>query len=122
MNALGLQLMLDLKGCNRELLNDLPYIRNCMLEAVREIGAHTVGETFHQFSPHGITGVVAIAESHLSIHTWPEYEYAAVDIFTCGTDIQPRRAAETLIQRLQCKEPSIIETKRGIISQPVPSH
>ena len=122
MNALGFQLMLDLKECNRELLNDLPFIRDCMHEAVKEIGAHIIGETFHQFSPHGVTGVVAIAESHLSIHTWPEHGYAAVDIFTCGTVFEPHRAAQKLIQQLQCLEPSIVETKRGIVSQPVASH
>jgi S-adenosylmethionine decarboxylase len=122
LNALGTHLLLELKECNRELLNDLPYIRDAMLQAAREVGATIVGETFHQFQPHGITGIVAIAESHLCIHTWPEYGYAAVDVFTCGNSFQPLKAAQFLIERLQSKEPSVIELRRGVISQRVVSH
>ena len=117
MNVLGFQLMLDLAGCNREKLNDLAYIRQIMLEAVKKLDAQLLGETFHKFSPHGITGVVSIAESHLSIHTWPEYKYAAVDIFTCGKGFKPYRAAEIIIERLGCKYPQISEIDRGPISK-----
>lgn len=60
--------------------------------------------------------MVVIAESHLSIHTWPEYSYAAVDIFTCGDIIKPEVAAQFLINRFESKNPSIVELKRGIVS------
>jgi S-adenosylmethionine decarboxylase len=60
--------------------------------------------------------MVVIAESHLSIHTWPEYGYAAVDIFTCGEVIKPEVAAAYLIERFESKSPSIVEMKRGILS------
>ena len=63
-----------------------------------------------------VTGIVAIAESHLSIHTWPEHEYAAVDIFTCGDSFSPTRAADLIISGMNSLEPSITEIKRGIIS------
>ena len=63
--------------------------------------------------PHGISGVVIIAESHLFIHTWPEYGYAAADIFTCGTSVQPEKAAELLIEKLGAKRHSIQEILRG---------
>lgn len=82
MNALGTQLLLELKHCNADLLDDLPYIRDALLQAANKTGATVIGQSFHQFSPQGVTGVVAIAESHLCIHTWPEFGYAAVDIFT----------------------------------------
>ena len=116
MNALGRQVILELKNCNERLLDDLPYIRETLIEAANLVGAHIVGETFHKFSPQGVTGVLAIAESHLCIHTWPEYGYAAVDIFTCGPSLDPRKAANFIIERLQCREPSLIELQRGILS------
>jgi S-adenosylmethionine decarboxylase len=62
-----------------------------------------------------VSGVVVIAESHLSIHTWPEYRYAAVDIFTCGDVIRPEFAADYIASRFRCKNPSIVEIKRGLI-------
>jgi len=60
--------------------------------------------------------VIIIAESHLSIHTWPEYKYAAVDIFTCGTTLEPLKAAGFIINSLNSKNPSIVEIKRGILT------
>ena len=65
----------------------------------------------------GVTGIIAIAESHLCIHTWPEHGYAAVDSFTCGTAFMPGKAADLIIERLRCKDPSITELKRGLISE-----
>lgn len=121
MNALGTHLLLDLKGCNPELLDDINYIRQALISAADEAGATIVGENFHKFEPVGVTGIVAIAESHLCIHTWPEYAYAAVDIFTCGASFKPRRAADLIIQRLQCKEPFITEVQRGLMPELVPS-
>ena len=115
MNALGIHLILDLKECNRELLNDLPYIRATMIEVAEAAGATIIGESFHQFNPVGVTGVLAIAESHLTIHTWPEYGYAAVDVFTCGEGFSPKKVAQLLIDRLQVKDPSITELQRGLL-------
>lgn len=115
MNALGTHLILDLKECNPEQLNDLPYIRATMLEAAKAAGATVICESFHKFSPIGVTGVVAIAESHLTIHTWPEYAYAAVDIFTCGENLSPKEAIRLLVDRFQAKEPSVLELQRGVL-------
>ena len=122
MNVLGVHLMLELRQCNPELLNDLSYIKDAMVQAAKDVGAHIVGEAFHRFNPQGVTGVLAIAESHICIHTWPEYAYAAADIFTCGDSFEPRKAADALIERLESKEPSIVEFKRGLVSQPVSSY
>ena len=115
--SLGTHLLLDMKDCNPELLDDIDFIKQAILSAAKEAGATIVGETFHKFSPVGVTGVVAIAESHLSIHTWPEYAYAAVDIFTCGEDFKPHKAADLLIERLECKQPSFNEVQRGLIAE-----
>jgi len=115
LNALGKHLLLELKDCDKEVLNDLGFLRGALLTAASKCGATVLGESFHQFSPQGVSGVVVIAESHLFIHTWPEYAYAAVDIFTCGNSVQPEKAAELLIEKLGANNHSIIEVQRGIL-------
>ena len=115
MNALGKHLILELKDCDAILLDNLDFIRESMLHAASSTGATVIGDTFHKFSPQGVTGVLAIAESHLCIHTWPEYEYAAADIFTCGESFDPNDAADVIIERLKSKTPSKTELIRGIL-------
>ncbi len=115
MNALGKHLLLELKDCDGEVLNDLSFLKGILLAAASEVGATILGESFHQFAPHGVSGVVIIAESHLFIHTWPERGYAAVDVFTCGNSVRPEKAAQKLIRELGAKSHSILEIKRGIL-------
>jgi|TARA_B100000809_G_scaffold190350_1_gene188910 S-adenosylmethionine decarboxylase len=109
--------LLELKDCNPKLLNDLSYIRQAMIETAQDVGATIVGESFHHFSPQGVTGILAIAESHISIHTWPEYGYAAADIFSCGTSFRPREAATKLAEALESRNPEIQEIQRGLAVQ-----
>ena len=116
MNALGKHLLLELKECNQEVLDDLDFLRSTLVAAANDCGATVLGESFHPFNPHGVSGVVIIAESHLSVHTWPEYGYAAVDIFTCGDSVQPEKAAEVLIEKLGAKSHSLIEIQRGLLA------
>lgn len=115
MNALGKHLLLEMRDCDKKILADLATVRNAMVSAAQEAKATIVEIAFHEFSPFGISGMVVIAESHLSIHTWPEYGYAAVDVFTCGDLIKPEVAANFLIERFKCKSPSMVEMKRGIL-------
>jgi len=115
LNALGKHLLLELKDCDKEVLNDIGFLKGALLAAATECGATVLGESFHQFKPQGISGVMVIAESHLFIHTWPEYGYAAADIFTCGNSVQPVKAAQILIRKLGAKNHSIIEIQRGIL-------
>jgi S-adenosylmethionine decarboxylase len=84
MLALGRQVLVEFYRCDKVVLEDESAIRGALLESVRRSGATIVTDTFHRFSPHGVSGVVVISESHVAIHTWPEHGYAAVDIFTCG--------------------------------------
>ncbi len=119
MNVLGLHLLLELKECNPQLLDNLDYVRNALIRAAEDVGAHIVGESFHQFTPQGVTGILSIAESHISIHTWPEYRYAAADIFTCGSSFQPGDAAAVLIEQFESDCPEITEIRRGLLSLPV---
>ncbi|MFA6056108.1 MAG: adenosylmethionine decarboxylase [Thermodesulfovibrionales bacterium] len=116
MYALGTHLLVELRECNTEILKNLEKVRNALVSAAKEAKATIVDVSFHEFNPFGISGVVVIAESHLTIHTWPEYDYAAIDIFTCGDIIKPEVAASFLIKQFECKNPSIVEMKRGILS------
>jgi S-adenosylmethionine decarboxylase proenzyme len=111
--ALGHQLMVEYYGCSPEKLNDAEHIRRSMLGAARATGATIVSEIFHTFNPHGVSGVVVIAESHLAIHTWPEYGYAAVDLFTCGDEVDPYLGFETLRVALQADKYDVREFYRG---------
>ncbi len=115
MNALGKHLLLELKDCDKKVLNDLGFIKSALLAAASESGAIVLGESFHQFSPQGVSRVVVIAESHLFIHTWPEYGYAAADIFSCGNSVRPEKAAGIIIEKLRSNSHSIIEIQRGIL-------
>jgi len=108
--------LVELKDCNAEVLKDLEQVKDALVSAAKAASATIIEVSFHEFNPFGISGMVVIAESHLSIHTWPEYSYAAVDIFTCGDIIKPETAAAYLIERFQSKNPSIVEMKRGLIS------
>ena len=118
MRALATHLLLDLKRCNAERLDDLDFVRRSLIDAVAEAEATMVGESFHKFAPVGVTGVIALAESHISVHTWSEHAFATVDILTCGPNVKPRRAADLIIRRLECEEPSITELERGTVSEP----
>jgi S-adenosylmethionine decarboxylase len=113
--ALGRHLLLELKICNEEVLDDLNFLKECLNEAAIQCGATVVGESFYHFSPYGVSGVVNIAESHIAIHTWPEHRYAAVDVFTCGNNVDPEKAAKLIIERLEAQSHSLIELRRGII-------
>jgi len=116
LNALGSHLLVELRECNPEVLNNLEQVRTIMVSAAQEAKATVVDSSFHEFNPFGISGMVIIAESHLSIHTWPEYGYAAVDIFTCGNVIKPQEAAAYLVEKFGSRSPSVVEMKRGILS------
>ncbi len=113
MNVLGTHLLLELRDCDPQLLDDLGYIRQELLRAAAAVDAHVVGESFHQFAPQGVTGILSIAESHISIHTWPEHGYAAADVFTCGDHTMPERAAAVIIDALRCQDPEITQIRRG---------
>lgn len=114
--ALGTHLLVELKDCNPEILRSIEKVKDLMVSAAKEARATIIDISFREFQPFGISGVVVIAESHLTIHTWPEYGYAAVDIFTCGETLRPEIAASYLVKQFECKNPSIVELKRGILS------
>lgn len=112
--VLGKQLVIELFDCLDERFDDIQWVEESMLEAARQAKATIINSTFHKFSPMGISGVVVIAESHLCIHTWPEYGYAAVDVFTCGDLLDGVQAARVLSQRLGSRRHLISGMERGL--------
>jgi S-adenosylmethionine decarboxylase len=116
LDARGTHIICELSGCDAAALTDLVLVRDTMVAAAREANAEVLKVAFHRFQPHGVSGVVVIAESHLSIHTWPESGYAAVDFYTCGDHTDPWRACEFAAKRLGAKSMLTTEVKRGIAS------
>ena len=112
MRTEGKHIIMDASGCNPEILNDLNYVRQLLVEAAKEANATVLNVAFHHFTPQGVSGVVVISESHFSIHTWPEYGYAALDFYTCG-DINPKVACDYVAQRLKASYTQITEVLRG---------
>lgn len=116
MKILGKHLIVELSDCDRAILDDVSAMEKHLNEAARRSGATIVQSVFHRYNPQGVSGVVVIAESHVSLHTWPEYGYAAVDFFTCGDRVDPYKALEYLREKLSARSSHIRELKRGIPS------
>jgi S-adenosylmethionine decarboxylase len=118
LNALGTHLLVEFYDCDKKVLNDEKFIERLFVNAAKAAKATVVEHVFHKFSPHGVSGVVVISESHLAVHTWPEYNYAAVDIFTCGTEIDPWIAQQVIKEGLKSASSTALEMKRGSLQLP----
>ena len=116
MEALGRHVIVEFYECESELLNDVVHIEESMIAAAETAGATVINSSFHHFSPYGVSGVVVIQESHLAIHTWPEYGFASVDLFTCGDSVNPWVSNEFLQKAFKSKHRSAVEMRRGQIS------
>ncbi|KGG03145.1 S-adenosylmethionine decarboxylase proenzyme [Prochlorococcus marinus str. MIT 9321] len=97
-------LLLELYGCAYEKLNDESFLRCTLNKAAKLANATVLNLISNKFEPQGVTAVALLAESHISIHTWPESNYSAVDIFTCGQNMLPELASQYLIEALKAKE------------------
>lgn len=113
MDTIGRHLLVEYHGCDTDVLDDAARIERMMRNAADAAQATVVSATFHRFAPQGVSGVVVIAESHLSIHTWPEYGYAAVDFYTCG-ECHPERAHELIRGALHADRAEVMTVRRGI--------
>ncbi len=114
MEHLGRHVIIELWGC-RDVINDAGLVKEAMRNAVQAANATLLEIFVHEFSPQGVTGVAVLAESHLSIHTWPEYGYVAADVFTCGSTTNPEAAAEVLRKAFYAQTADIRELERGVM-------
>ncbi|MEM1214654.1 MAG: adenosylmethionine decarboxylase [Bacteroidota bacterium] len=113
-SALGRHVLLELHDCPAHLLERPPTSEAFLLAAAERMHATVVSSHFHAFSPYGVSGVVIIQESHLTIHTWPEYGYAAIDIFTCG-QLQIEEGVQYLFKAFEAQGQQVRELTRGIV-------
>ena len=106
-------LLLELYRCNREKLNDESFLRCILNRASKLANATVLNLISNKFEPQGVTAIALLAESHISIHTWPESNYSAVDVFTCGKNMMPELASQYLIESLMAKEHSLRVIERN---------
>jgi len=115
MTALGHHTLLDFYACDARRLKRSRDIKARLCAAVREGGGRIVKAVFHNFSPYGVSGVVVITESHVTIHTWPEHGYAAVDIFSCSAKLDHAAIRDYLKRALLAKRTSRRGFRRGVV-------
>ncbi len=113
--ALGTHVLVDMFDCDRAALDDRAALEAAAREAVTASGATLLGVQSHAFSPHGVTVLAMIAESHLSLHTWPEHGYLAFDYFTCGDRIRAERALEVVRAAIRPGRVASREVPRGVV-------
>ena len=106
-------LLLELYRCDCEKLNDESFLRCILNRAAKLAYASVLNLICNKFEPQGVTAIALLAESHISIHTWPESNYSAVDIFTCGQNMMPELASQYLIKSLMAKEHSLRVIERN---------
>ena len=97
-------ILFTLKGCNVDLMEDQDYMRMLLFRAAKECNSTLLDLKVHKFEPQGLTGIAMLAESHLSIHTWPEKGMAVCDVFTCGDTAEPEKAVEYMQEQLKATD------------------
>lgn len=112
---LGSQLLAEFYDCDPTAINDKEVIRSAMLQAAVAANATIVADIFHEFNPHGISGVVVIAESHIAIHSWPEHACASVDIFTCSENLDTKAAVDCLQALFKSQRVEVRSVARGLV-------
>jgi S-adenosylmethionine decarboxylase len=111
-DTVGKHCILELYGCSSARLNDEAFLRDTITTAAKRAGATLLNLITHRFEPQGVTGLALLAESHISIHTWPESGYAAVDVFTCGDHTMPEQACAVLAAELAATSQKLTSFRR----------
>ena len=106
-DMVGKHCILELYECDPSRLDDEAFLRTSITTAAKSAGATLLNLITHHFEPQGVTGLALLAESHISIHTWPESGYAAVDVFTCGDHTMPEQACAVLSEAVQSKRQAL---------------
>lgn len=110
---LARHLLAELYGCDPALLDDPGLVEALVLEAAAAAQTRVMAVRLHRFSPHGVSGVAILAESHLAIHTWPEHGFASIELYVCGAGATPERGHEHLVARLAPRHVVVRELSRG---------
>ena len=108
-------MLLELYDCPVEILDNKERIETILVNVVERVGARLITTSFHKFSPHGISGVIVIAESHITIHTWPEHKYAAIDVFTCDEKIDYTLVESMVVEKFNSLKHHVQTIMRGEI-------
>ena len=114
MKALGQHLIAELYDCG-PVIAWVAGVQDAMLKAAKAADATIIDSIFHLFKPHGVSGVVVIAESHFAIHTWPEHNYASVDLYTCGAKTRPWEAFKVVKKLFKAGHFSVMKIERGLL-------
>lgn len=115
MRSLGRHILLDFSGCARAVIDDADEVRSILLEAARLAKTTVVKDVIHRFSPQGVSGVLVISESHIAVHSWPEFGCASVDFFTCGSDVDLIEAEDYLYKALGAQKVLRRELERSVL-------
>jgi S-adenosylmethionine decarboxylase proenzyme len=114
-SPLGMHYLAECHNCNLETIYDAEFVQNLLIATAKHCKASIVDTKFHHFEPYGVSGVVIIEESHFHVHTWPEHNYAAIDLFTCNLDMDFSRAVQFLEEALGCDPIQYQSLSRGHI-------
>jgi S-adenosylmethionine decarboxylase proenzyme len=114
---LGYQTLIELYGCPSELIDDENIVKKILLNLADVVELTVVNSLIHHFSPIGVSGVIVIEESHIAIHTWPEYNYVAIDFFTCNQQYDLKNGIEFLRENFKAKEVEVKEVHRGSVQK-----
>jgi S-adenosylmethionine decarboxylase len=117
LEQLGRHILVEYYNCDEDILKCHQRIEEMMIAAAEKANATVVQSVFHLFNPWGVSGAVVIQESHLTIHTWPEFGYAAVDLFTCGDSVNPWIAFDYLNEQLKAERSESMEVTRGMVDK-----
>ena len=113
MSPKGVHFIVEASGCD-DTITDAIRLQEILVEAAKRAHAQVWAVSFHRFPPSGVSGVVVISESHLSVHTWPEVQYMALDIYTCGAKTEPMVAVSYVLDQVHAQHTHITEITRGL--------
>lgn len=114
MDTVGYHYVVEASGCDPEILGNVDKLKEILIKAARNSNMDVKGSYFFKFSPTGVSGTLIVAMSHVSIHTWPEHGYAALDVYVCGTGSEPEKAVNEILASIKAKHAHITEIQRGV--------
>ena len=117
MNHLGQHILVEFYNCDKDIIDSEVKISELLTQSAKISNATIIKTTIHKFAPQGVSGVIVIAESHFAIHTWPEFNYVSLDIFSCGNNIDTSKAIEFLKKEFNSTKSEIKHIVRGDVSK-----